>query len=60
MQKDRSILKKRVNRSVGGNIALFILMLVISSFMALPLVFVIGSAFKPLDELWIFPPNLYP
>lgn len=51
---------KKVNRSAWGNVLLFIFMLVISSFMALPMVFTIGSAFKPLDELWIFPPKLLP
>lgn len=28
--------------------------------MVLPMVLIIGNAFKPLDELWVFPPTLIP
>ena len=42
-------------RSIGGNIGTFIFL-----FMLLPLVFVVSSAFKPLSELFIFPPKLFP
>lgn len=28
--------------------------------MALPMVLTVGNAFKPMDELWIFPPKLLP
>lgn len=51
---------KRVSRSRAGTFALFIVMLIFSTFMALPMVMIIGNAFKPLDELWIFPPKLFP
>lgn len=51
---------KRVNRSVGGNILAFTMITLLGLFMALPLVYAIGNAFKPLDELWIFPPPLFP
>ncbi len=51
---------KRVNRSRAGTIALFLVMLVFALFMAWPMVIIIGNAFKPLDELWVFPPKLWP
>ena len=47
-------------RSIGGNIGTFIFLLIIALFMLLPLVFVESSAFKPLSELFIFPPKLFP
>lgn len=50
----------RVNRSRVGTIALFLIMLVFALFMALPMIIIIGNAFKPLDELWVFPPKLWP
>ena len=50
----------RVNRSRAGTIALFLVMLVFALFMAWPMIIIIGNAFKPLDELWVFPPKLWP
>lgn len=47
-------------RSIGGNMGTFIFLLIIALFMLLPLVFVVSSAFKPLSELFIFPPKLFP
>ena len=47
-------------RSIGGNIGTFIFLLIIALFMLLPLVFVVSSAFKPLSELFIVPPKLFP
>lgn len=51
---------KRVNRSRVGTIAMFLVMLVFALFMAWPMIIIIGNAFKPLDELWVFPPKLWP
>lgn len=54
-----SIRNKRVNRSLMGTFWLFVLLATIGTFMALPLVYAINSAFKPLDEIFIFPPTLF-
>ncbi|WIV20925.1 carbohydrate ABC transporter permease [Paenibacillus polygoni] len=51
--------KKRVNRSFWGSFFLFLLLAVIGAFMVLPLVYAINAAFKPLDEIFIFPPTLF-
>lgn len=51
---------KRVNRSFAGDIGIFLLLLTLGSFMVIPLVFVIGNAFKPLEEIWLFPPRIFP
>ncbi|WP_438431216.1 carbohydrate ABC transporter permease [Gorillibacterium sp. sgz500922] len=51
--------KKRVNRSFMGSLSLFLLLLVFGSFMILPLVYAINNAFKPLDEIFLFPPRMF-
>lgn len=50
--------KKRINRSLGGNIALFILLAACGLFTSIPLIYVISNAMKPLDQLYQFPPPL--
>lgn len=48
----------RINRSRAGNIVTVFFLLLLGAFMLLPLVFVVCNAFKPLDELFIYPPKL--
>lgn len=55
----RSKKKKRINRSRGGDIALFIFLAVFGCFSALPLVLTISNAFKPLDEIFLYPPRFF-
>lgn len=50
---------KRLNRSWGVDILLFLLLGGVACFMALPLVFTISDAFKPIDEIFTFPPKLF-
>ena len=47
-------------RSTAGNILVFLFLLIIALFMVLPMVFVFSNAFKPMSELFIFPPRLFP
>lgn len=57
----RHLLKRaKVNRSHAGNFVVFMFILILGLFMAIPLVYAISNSFKPLDELWIFPPPLFP
>lgn len=51
--------KLYLNRSLGGNIAIWLMMTLIGLFMALPLVYSISSSLKPLDELWMYPPRFF-
>jgi ABC-type glycerol-3-phosphate transport system permease component len=53
------IRRQRVNRSFTGTVFLFALLAVVGAFMALPLVYAINAAFKPLDEIFLFPPTLF-
>ncbi len=55
----RSKKKKRINRSKGGDIALFIFLALFGCFSALPLVLTFSNAFKPLDEIFLYPPRFF-
>lgn len=48
---------KRVSRSTWGNVLLFIVLAVLGAFMALPVVYTAVQAFKPMEELFVFPPR---
>ncbi len=50
---------KVINRSRAGNAIMFFFMAVCAIFMVLPLVYVINNAFKPLDELFRYPPTIF-
>lgn len=50
---------KQLNRSMAGNAVLFFFMGICGIFMVLPLVFIANNAFKPLDELFRYPPYLF-
>ncbi|MDR1438517.1 MAG: carbohydrate ABC transporter permease [Clostridiales bacterium] len=43
-----------------GQIKIWAYMLPIAAIMALPILFIIGTAFKPLNELFAYPPRLMP
>ncbi|MBR4073235.1 MAG: carbohydrate ABC transporter permease, partial [Clostridia bacterium] len=43
----------------GGTAAIMTVLLLMSTVMVVPMLLTISNAFKPLDELWIFPPKLY-
>lgn len=51
---------KKVNRSRAGNVATVIFLILIGAFMVLPLVFAVTNSLKPTDELFRFPPKLFP
>lgn len=46
-------------RSTWGNIIIIIFMAVVAIFMALPLVYTITTAFKPMNELFLYPPKFF-
>jgi len=51
--------KKRLNRSFGGSLALFLLLAFVGAFMIMPILLMIMNAFKPLDELFYYPPRFF-
>lgn len=50
---------KRLNRSFTVSFMLFLFLAVFGAFMVLPLIYAVNNAFKPLDELFIFPPRFF-
>ncbi|RAP76160.1 carbohydrate ABC transporter permease [Paenibacillus montanisoli] len=59
MKMALTLRKKRVNRSFAGTFWMSVFLAFVASFMALPLVYAINAAFKPLDEIFLFPPTLF-
>ena len=53
------IRQKRLTRSAGGDFIIFVVLFLGGAFSALPLVFAISNAFKPLNELFLFPPQFF-
>ncbi len=52
-------LKRKPNRSKGGDFGIYFVLVLFGLFMAFPLVYAINSAFKPLDEIFVYPPRLF-
>lgn len=46
-------------RSRGGDAMISIILVILGAFMFLPMYYVVIQSFKPLDELWMFPPRFY-
>lgn len=51
--------KKRLSRSLGGNIAVFLFLAIVSFFMVIPLFYAVIQAFKPIDEIFAYPPKFF-
>lgn len=51
--------QKRINRSIGGNIVVLFILVLVGAFMFIPMWYSIVNAFKPPEEIFIFPPRLY-
>ena len=52
--------RRKPNRSIWGDIGIYLMLAIVGAAMAFPLVFSICSALKPLDELFRFPPRVFP
>lgn len=50
---------KRRNRSIFGDFTLTFFLGIFGLFSIWPLIFIINNAFKPLNEIFIFPPKLF-
>ena len=58
--KKHLITRRHPNRSIAGDIGIYLLLLLFGILMIFPLVYLIGSSLKPLDELFRFPPPVWP
>lgn len=52
--------RRKPNRSLGGDMGIYLMLILVACAMAFPLVFALCAALKPLDELFRFPPTLFP
>ena len=48
-----------LNRSVGGDIGINVMLIIFGAFMFLPMLYAFCQALKPLDELWMLPPRFF-
>lgn len=55
----QNVFKKRVARSIGGDIVLVLFMILVGIVMMLPFIYTISTALKPANELWLFPPRFF-
>ena len=55
----KKLIKRRQNRSLALDIVLNLILLLFACFMALPFVYAICQAFKPMEELFVFPPTFF-
>lgn len=50
---------KRAGHRIGGTVGIFVFLLVLALFMALPIYLAVVMSLKPVQELFVFPPKLY-
>ncbi len=55
----RSRKKVRLSRSKGGTLGIFLFLVIVSAFMALPLVYSVIQSLKPLEEIFAYPPRFF-
>lgn len=51
--------KVTLSRSLGGTIVIFLFLLIIGVFMALPIVYSLVQSIKPLEEIFAYPPKFF-
>ncbi len=57
--KKHLITRRHPNRSIAGDIGIYIMLIIVGFAMVFPLIFLVGSSLKPLDELFKFPPTVW-
>ena len=50
--------RRKPNRSVIGDVALYLFLFLVALIMVFPIIYAVSSALKPLDELFKFPPSI--
>ncbi len=55
----KKLIRTRIGRSAGGNFGNLLLLCLFGVVMLLPMIFIISNAFKPLDELFMYPPKIF-
>ena len=58
-KKDKKYKRVVLSRSAGGTVLIFAFLTLVGAFMVLPLVYVLVTAFKPLNEILTYPPKFF-
>ncbi len=58
--KAKILKKRKPNRSRIGDIFIYFFLACVAFIMVFPIVYAVGNALKPLDELFVFPPKILP
>ncbi len=58
--KKHLITRRHPNRSIAGDIGIYLMLVIIGVAMVFPLVFQIGASLKPLNEFFRIPPPVWP
>lgn len=59
MMKMLRLQKSGVNRSTAGTICILLVLLLMAAFMVLPFLYSTVQAFKPMDEIFAYPPRFF-
>lgn len=57
--RKKLIKRRKPNRSIAGDIFLYLFLIFVALVMVFPIVYAVNSALKPLDELFMFPPKIF-
>ena len=59
LYRKKLIKRRKPNRSIAGDIFLYLFLIFVALVMIFPIVYAVNSALKPLDELFMFPPKIF-
>ena len=57
--RKKLITRRKPNRSIAGDLILYVCLALTAFIMAFPIIYAVNSALKPLDELFRFPPRIF-
>ena len=57
--RKKLIRRRKPNRSIAGDIFLYLFLVFVAFIMAFPIIYAVSNALKPLDELFKFPPRIF-
>ena len=57
--RKKLIKRRKPNRSIVGDIFLYLFLILVAVVMVFPIVYAVNNALKPLDELFMFPPKIF-
>lgn len=58
--RKKLIKRRKPNRSIAGDLALYVFLILVALVMVFPIIYAVSAALKPLDELFKFPPRIFP